>query len=320
MQKIARKDAMEYVFDGRREPKLSVETGESFLVETEDAFSGNVRRQKDVSIYNELPLAQVTPRLSNPLAGPIHVKGASKGDVLAVRIESIEVDDVGRTKWSALFGPLSDSRRWAMLAKPALFTIKHEKGPSGTTRDGRGIVNDRISWELAPFIGTIGVAPEIEVETSSVGQGPWGGNLDCRDIKEGTTVFLPVFHEGALLYIGDVHGSQADTEFYGAADESRATVVVSCQVIKAKHIPFLRLEKENSIISLYCFRPLEQAVEAAIVNLMEWIVDDYGVDPQEAYLHTTVNPDFRIHVYQMVRMGRIQYTVGAEIPKRYLHP
>ncbi len=318
MQRIKRQDAMEYLFDGRQEPRLAVTPGESFAVETEDAFSGRIRNIQDVQLAHALPTAQVTPRLSNPMGGPICVAGAQKGDVLAVRIERIEVEAVGHTTWNEVRGPLADSRRWSMLAKPTLYAIQHLPGPSGTLRDGRGVVNERVAWDLAPFVGTIGVAPEVEVETSAVGQGPWGGNLDCRHIKEGTTVYLPVYHDGARLYVGDVHASQADTEFYGAADETQATVVLSCEVIKNKKIPFLRLETGASLVSLYCYRPLEDAVETAIVNLMAWIVDEYGIDPEEAYLHTTVNPDFRVHIYQMVRIGRIQYTVGAEIPKRYL--
>ena len=210
MKRIARKDAMEYVFDGKREPKITVTPGESFVVETEDAFSGTIRNVEDMSAADSTPPAQVTPKLSNPMAGPIYVKGAEKGDSLVVQIERIQVAETGRTRWTDRSGPLADSRRWSMLAKPVVFEIQHEPGSSGTTRDGKGILNERISWDLAPFIGTIGVAPEIEVETSAVGQGPWGGNLDCRDIKEGTHVYLPVFHEGALLYIGDVHATQAN--------------------------------------------------------------------------------------------------------------
>ena len=68
-----------------------------------------------------------------------------------------------------------------------------------------------MSWDLKPFIGTIGVAPEVEVVTSSIGQGCWGGNIDCRDMNEGTTAFIPVFHDGALLFVGDVHASQGNT-------------------------------------------------------------------------------------------------------------
>ena len=142
------------------------------------------------------------------------------------------------------------------------------------------------------MIGTIGTAPDREVETSAVGQGPWGGNLDVRDIAEGTTCYLNCYHPGGLLYVGDVHASQGDTEFYGTADETRAELTLSCRVIKNKKIPFVRLEKRDSIVSLYSFRPLEDAVESAIINLMEWMVNDYGVSERDAYMHTCINPIF----------------------------
>ena len=318
MKRIRREDAIEYLFDARQSPKLRVKTGETFLLETEDAYSGRIGSREDLEKSDTFPASQTTPRLSNPMAGPIYVEGAEKGDTLAVHIEKIVVDEIGRTVWKPGQQPLGDSRAWPELGRFTFHAIRHEPGPSGTTRDGRGVLNERISWNLRPLIGTIGVAPEVEVTTSAVGQGCWGGNLDCRDIKEGTTVYIPVFHPGALLYIGDVHASQGDTEFYGAADETRAEVTVRCELIRGKQIPYIRLEKPDSLVSLYCYRPLEAAVESAVVSLMEWIVKDYGVSPDEAYVHTTVNPDFRINIYQMVRISQIQYTVGAEIPKRYI--
>ena len=67
--------------------------------------------------------------------------------------------------------------------------------------------SDTVSWPITPFIGTIGVAPEREVCTSIDGQGAWGGNLDIRDVAVSSRVHLPVFHEGALFYLGDVHAS-----------------------------------------------------------------------------------------------------------------
>ena len=198
--------------------------------------------------------------------------------------------------------------------------IKHLPGPSGTTRDGKGVLNDKVTWDLQPMIGAIGVAHDREAETSAVGQGPWGGNLDVRDMKEGARFYLNCYHEGGLLYVGDVHASQGDTEFYGTADETRAELTLRCRVIKNKQIPFVRREKADSIVSLYSYRPLEDAVEFAIVNLMEWVADEYGAPERNACMHTCVNPDFRVNVYQMVRLGGIQYTVGAEIPRRYLVP
>ena len=170
----------------------------------------------------------------------------------------------------------------------------------------------------SPFIGTIGVAPEREVETSILGQGSWGGNLDVRDICPGTRVLIPCYHEGGLLYVGDVHACQGDTEFYGTAMEIRSVVTLRCEVIKHKRVPFMRLGKDDSIISIACARPLEEAVWRASIQLMEWLMDEYRCPPRNAYLLLGVNPDFRINVYQMVPMGKLQYTVGAEISKSNL--
>ena len=320
MQRSTRDQAMEYEFDHRHTPKLRVSQGESFVVETEDAGSGQVRSADAASRLDDFPTRKFDPPKGNPIGGPIYVEGAERGDLLEVTIEKIIVDEQGFTNFRPGSGPLGESYKWRSLRGPFVHIIKHLPGPSGTTRDGKGVLNDKVTWDLQPMIGTIGTAPDREVETSAVGQGPWGGNLDVRDMKEGTRCFLNCYHDGGLLYVGDVHASQGDTEFYGTADETRAELTLSCRVIKNKKIPFVRLEKAESIVSLYSFRPLEDAVESAIVNLMEWMVTEYGVSERDAYMHTCINPDFRVNVYQMVRLGRIQYTAGAEIPKKYLVP
>jgi len=181
---------------------------------------------------------------------------------------------------------------------------------------------DGIPWGCAyrsrRFIGTLAVAPEREVETPGLGQGSWGGNLDVRDICPRTRVLLPCYHEGALLYVGDVHACQGDGEFYGTAMEIRSAATLRCELIKGKRMPFVRLETEKSLISLACARPLEEAVWRASFQLMEWLMVDYGCSQRMAYLLLGVNPDFRINVYQMALIGKLQYTAGAEIPKHLL--
>ena len=89
-------------------------------------------------------------------------------------------------------------------------------------------------------------------------------------------------------------------------------------MIKNKEIPYPRIEKEESIIQLYTDKPLEAAVNKAIVNLMKWLIEDYEMSPRDAYFQIGVNPDFRINIYQMVDLGRLRYTVGAEFPKKYI--
>ena len=320
MKRIKRHQAMEYEFDHRHAPKIIVEQGESFVVETEDAGSGLIRNADVAPHLDALPTRKFDPPKGNPIGGPIYVKGAERGDVLEVTVERIEVDEQGFTALRPGIGPLGDSKHWNALSGPFVHIVKHLPGRSGTMRDGTAVFNNSVTWDLQPMIGTIGVAPDREVETSAVGQGAWGGNLDVRDIKERTRVYINCYHEGGLLYVGDVHASQGDTEFYGTADETRAELRLKCSVIKNKKLPFVRLEKEDSIISLYSYRPLENAVEAAIINLMECMVTEYGVSERDAYMHTSINPEFRVHVYQMVRLGRLQYTAGAEIPRRYLVP
>lgn len=86
-----------------------------------------------------------------------------------------------------------------------------------------------------------------------------GGNIDCRDIKEGATLYINCYNDGGLLFVGDVHASQADTEFTGVADETRAELTLRCDVVKNKRIRNPRIENADSIITLCSFRPLEDA-------------------------------------------------------------
>jgi amidase len=196
--------------------------------------------------------------------------------------------------------------------------FRHTPGPSGTTRDGTLHFNDRLSWPITPFIGTLGVAPDREVTTSLDGQGEWGGNLDIRDVAPGNRILLPIYHPGALFYLGDVHASQGDTEFTGTAAETKATVRIKLDVIKSKKIPWMRIEKPHSIVAIHANRPLEVAVETATFNLMDWLITEYKFTPTDAYCLVSTCPDFRINVYQMCKLAKLSFVAGAEIPKRYL--
>src|SRR5262249_4831047 len=154
--------------------------------------------------------------------------------------------------------------------------------------------------------------------TSIDGQGPWGGNLDVRDVAPGHRILLPVRRPGALFYLGDVHASQGDTEFTGTAAETAAAVRLSLDVIKGRSVPWMRIEKPGSIVSVRADRPLEAAVEAATVDLIDWLVAGHGFTATDAYCLVSTCPDFRINVYQMCKLGKLSFVAGAEIPRRYL--
>ena len=319
MQRVRRELARKYAFDWRDEPLLRVQPGETFEVETWDASAGFFKTSADKAVPGRRPGFDRSPPQANPVAGPVFVQDAERGDTLVVVIENIEVADYSWIAVGPRRGPLGESTRWPELSGD--YTTKifhHTPGPSGTTRDGTLHFSDRLSWPITPFVGTLGVAPDREVTTSLDGQGEWGGNLDVRDVAPGNRVFLPVFHPGALFSLGDVHASQGDTEFTGTAAETQSTVRLRLDLVKGKRVPWMRIEKADALVSVFADRPLEQAVERATVNLMEWLVSDYALNPIDAYCLVSTCPDFRINVYQMCKIGKLSFVAGAEIPKKYL--
>jgi acetamidase/formamidase len=318
MQRIPRDLARKYAFDWRDEPLLRVRPGESFEVDTWDASTGYFKTPADKAIPALRPGFDRFPPHANPIGGPVYLDNAQRGDTLVVTIEDIVVADYSWIAIGPRRGPLGESTRWPELSGDYTTKIfRHTAGPSGTTRDGTLHFSDRLSWPITPFIGTLGVAPDREVTTSLDGQGEWGGNLDIRDICRGHRVLLPVFHPGALFYLGDVHASQGDTEFTGTAAETQATVRVRLDLIKSKRVPWMRIDKPESLVAVHASRPLEVAVETATTHLMDWLITDQGFTPTDAYCLVSTCPDFRINVYQMCKIGKLNYVAGAEIPKRY---
>ena len=325
MKRVERsREVLKYTFDSQHAPMLEVELGESFALGTEDACSGIYRTLEDASGLLGAWYLNYSPPKANPVTGPVYIRGVEPGDTLIVHIESVELDSQGVTYWRPGHKPLGDSLAWGELSKPTLVVGRIEKGEvvmdAAATWENGKVVRHSLGLRVrqSPFIGTIAVAPEREVETSVLGQGSWGGNMDVHDICPGSRLLMPCYHKGALLYVGDVHACQGDTEFYGTAMEIRGTVTLHCEVIKGKQAPFVRLDKDTSIISLACARPLEEAVWRASIQLMRWLTEDYGCSQRQAYLLLGINPDFRINVYQMALVAKLQYTVGAEILKRSL--
>jgi amidase len=319
MQRIVRDQARKYAFDWEDEPLLRVRQGEVFEIETWDASTGYFRSPADKATPGRRPGFDRSPPHANPIGGPIYLEGAERGDTLVVHLEEIVVGDYSWIAIGPRRGPLGESTRWPELSSDYTTRIfRHTPGPSGTMRDGTLHFSDRLSWPITPFIGTLGVAPDREVATSLDGQGDWGGNLDIRDVCPGNRILLPIYHPGALFYLGDVHASQGDTEFTGTAAETTATVRLRLELIKGKRAPWLRIEKPDGLVAVHANRPLEVAVETATVYLMDWLISDYGQSPTEAYCLVSTCPDFRINVYQMCKIGKLSYVAGAEIPRRYL--
>ena len=308
-----------FTLDKNTPPALIVEPGETFVAETEDCFRGALRDRPERRYPSDMmPYSGRVPACLNPLCGPIYVKDTEPGDVLVVTIEKIGSLLNGVTCTVPDAHHFAGLRGWEECDEMCTTIIEHDNGKA-TWRYGEHTYN----WELKPFLGTFATAPEWEVLSSlatSFGSHPaGGGNLDCRDIRAGTKVYLQSFNEGGLLYFGDMHASQGDGEVTGIADEVAGEVTLKCEVIKNKRLNNVRLETVDSLISIYCYRPIEEAIKQALKDLVLWIEEDYGMSRREAYMLSSICPDFRINIYQVCSgLGRLMTTVGCEFPKKML--
>ncbi len=309
MKRIRREEALVYTLDGSLPPVLRVAAGEPFAVETEDASSGHLTAGDLPPTPDNTPYVRHTPSKANPVGGPVHVEGVRAGARVKVEVLEINLAPWGVAYNQPPYSPLGDSADWPDARE--YFLVRVEQ------REGEAIVSERLRWPLSPMVGTLACAPEWEVHSSGSGQGPWGGNLDVADYRPGATVTLSAYHDGGLLFVGDVHGCQGDGEYFGTADESRAEVVLRAFPADGNPLPAPRVETEERIVALGIDKPLEAAAWAAARHLMDWLVEEFGYSRREAYLTVGLNPDFHFVVHQMCAISDLRFVVGATLPRRY---
>jgi acetamidase/formamidase len=306
VQRISRDQAHVYALDGSLEPVLRVAAGEPFAVETDDASSGLLTSGALAPTVENLPYTRFTPAKGNPVGGPVHVEGVAARGRVRIEIVSIELADTGIWYNRPPLSPLRDSRTWSECGEAFSEVVRHA--------DGEAEVG-RLRWPLSPMIGTLACAPEWEVHSTTGGQGAFGGNLDVVDYGVGATVYLTSYHEGGLLFVGDVHGCQGDGEWASVADESRAKVVLRAWPEPGAPLEAPRIVTADRIVALGIAKPLEAASHRAIMHLMGWLVDELGFTRREAYLSVGLNPDFRIRVYQLTSAYGLDYVAGASVPR-----
>ena len=185
---IEQQGKFHYVYGPYAKPTLSIDPGGIVVVETEDAFGGALTSESDS------PTAKLNFPYLNPQCGPIAVKGAKKGDCLAVHILDVETrgeQPAGTTCIIPEFGGLVGTSSTAMLNPPLPERVRK------LHVDRNGVRwSDKITLPYEPFIGTIGVSPEIEA-ISSLQPDYHGGNMDLPDVAPGAILYLPVHTEGA---------------------------------------------------------------------------------------------------------------------------
>ncbi|MCL4498915.1 MAG: acetamidase/formamidase family protein [Chloroflexi bacterium] len=300
--KYVTRDHVSYVFWNGLSPVLEVEPGEQFILETEDALSGRVRSEADAQpeAMARFNAERDAGRIgANPVTGPVFVRGAEPGDSLAVRIQAIELESPGVTRF-----------RHGHAHAPLCYLFDEDKVKVTPVVDGQVVFNERIRIPIRPMVGTIGTAPMMEALASGRA-GIHGGNMDVPDIAPGATVLLPVCHPGALLFAGDVHAVMGDAEICNTAIEIRSRVTLSARVHKGRPRSMMwpRVETPDAIMTVASGTPLDQTLQAAFRDLILWMEEDYGWDRAEAYLLATQVADGRLCSNLAVR---------AIMPKKYL--
>src|ERR1019366_5417604 len=279
LQWVPKHEELVYTFGGAK-PAHRIKPGTRIVTWTEDCFDGAVKTAFD------LPSKAMPPGHDNPQTGPFFVEGAEPGDTLAIHVVKLEP---ARTYAVSSFGPgfgaLVGTDQTAMLGPDFPETTwryevdaKHNVART-SSRDGK------YAWEvpLAPFLGCLGVAPASGEGRSAIVPGPFGGNMDCPEVRAGNTVFLGVNVPGALLSFGDGHYAMGEGEIMGAAIEGAMNVDIYVELIRKTATPIPRIENGNEVMFVGSGRPLEDAARVAFTAMIAWARARTGLSEMDGY-------------------------------------
>ena len=212
--------------------------------------------------------------VGHALYGPIEVRGARAGQTLAVRIDEIVPRDWGRT-WAP---PDGEAFTWSL--------------DGDTWRLGPHAVPS------APFLGVIGMPPPEPGEHSTIPPRRWGGNIDCKELVVGATLYLPIPVDDALLMAGDGHGAQGDGEVSGTAIECPLERVTLTLDLDERQLRSPIARAADSWIAFGFDEDLDVAAEQATEAMLDLMECELGVSRAEAWAVASVSVD--LHVTQVV--------------------
>ena len=299
-------------------PALRICSGDTVVAETRDAF-GNDGAGNPMPEEMKQRVAGTSLRESNPAVGPIYVEDALPGDLLAIDIQRIKLNrDWALSKQGPNFGSLTGEGPGKRLLYNEPIPLLYYRWALDLERNV-GILDlpesriKRVEAPLHPFLGSIGVAPRFGRTELTLTPGEYGGNMDCVDTGEGVTLYLPVWVEGGYLSYGDVHALQGDGEVNGTAAEVSAEVTLKIDVVKGLRAEWPRIVSDSHIMVAASARPLADAMRIGQLELLRWLVDEYGFQREEAWqLNAQVGT---------MRIGNVVdpcYTVVCKFPRAYL--
>jgi amidase len=256
---------------------------------------------------------KVTER-GNPLTGPFFIEGAMPGDILAVKLLDVSLNRNFATTLNALipkmFPKAGAMKAWrsAKLTRWQLDLSKMLGKPSDSSLQ-------QLAIPLHPFLGCIGVAPEGDKGISSGASGPYGGNMDFRFNTTGSIIYLPVYHSGGLLYLGDGHAAQGDGELNGDALETSMNFSFTVQVLKRNSFPLQTpmIENEEFLMFFGIESTLDRSLKKATEHLRNWVQAKYNLSMTS--VSQVVGPAVQ---YRIPKIGHTKVEVVAMIPKTIL--
>ena len=252
-------------------PALHASAGEEFVLQTHDCYGGRL----------QTPCDRFDPSWTdcNPATGPVFVEGARPGDVLKIEILAVEV------------GPQAVMHIWQGAG-----AVGHRQQGWETAvlpiRDGKIIFRPDLELTVQPMIGVIGTAP-AEGRSPTTWPGEHGGNMDCKEIGPGSTLFLPVAVPGALLAAGDIHAAQADGEVCICAAETAGAIRLRAS-IAASALPTPALLTPRELLFLASDQTLEGAQRAVIDKAVDFLAIQVGLGINEAARLMSLVCDLRI--------------------------
>ncbi|MEO8882268.1 MAG: acetamidase/formamidase family protein [Devosia sp.] len=285
---------------GSHPPALTVASGDTVITETIDAGGFD----KDGKSRTHGP---------NPMNGPIFVDGAEPGDTLRVSIDAMR--PIRSTGWtmSVLAANVVDPEFVRALPKREQVTWAIDRNALATQLAEPVAGLEHLVLPLEPMIGCFGVAPRLGQAISTATSAEFGGNMDYRLFGPGTTVWLPVAAPGALFHLGDCHAVQGDGEIVGTGVETCFEVTVTLTVEKDKKITWPRGETADDIFAVGNARPLDQALQHATTEMLNWLTTDYGLDKTAAshLLGQVVR-------YDVGNVFDPAYTMACRVAKKWL--
>jgi acetamidase/formamidase len=298
-------DKVHFTWDAGHAPVLTVADGDTVVFETRDVSDNQIGPDSDASVIAGLDWDRVYP-----LAGPVAVEGAEPGDTLVVEILDLHVKGWGWTAILPGLGLLADD-----FSEPYLRIFDLSLGD-------RTYFRDDIVIPLTPFLGTMGVCPADASAQAVMPPGPFGGNMDTRQLVAGTTLYLPVHVPGANFSTGDAHGCQGDGEICVTGLESPMYATLRFSVDKGRTIPSAqyrtapgsltaRVDHGSWFATTGLGGDLYKAAQDATRAMLDHLTATYELSREDAYLLCSLAVDLKIS--EIVDAG--VYVVSAVLPE-----